>query len=200
MINNSYPLPLAADCFNKLAKAQVFSKIDLRHGYYQVWIAEGDERKTAIVTRYGSFEFLIMPFELCNVPTTFCTLMNDVLHLYLDSFVVVYLDDIVVYSVNMEDHKTHLALVFEVLKKNQLYLKKSKCVLSENEILFLRHIVDQGYIRMEPNRVKEIEDWVEPKNVHDMRVFLGMTNYQRKFVEGYSKVTSSLTNLLNKDK
>jgi len=178
----------------------VFSKIDLRHGYYQVWIVEGDKKKTVIVTRYGIFEFLIMPFGLCNAPATFCTLMNDVLHPYLDSFILVYLDYIVVSSDNMEDHKKHLALVFEALKKNQSYLKNSKCMFAKIEIPFLGHIVGQGYIRMEPNKVKAIEDWVEPNNVHDRMVFLGMTNYQQKFVEGYSKVTSSLTDLLKKDK
>jgi len=153
-----------------------------------------------IVTRYGSFEFLVMPFGLCNAPAMFCTLMNDVLRPYLDSFVVLYLDDIVVYSDNMEDDKKRLVMVFEALTTNELFLKKSKCVFAQTEIPFLGHIVGQGYIRMEPSRVKAIEDWVEPKNVHEMRVFLGMTNYQRKFVEGYSKVTSILTDLLKKYK
>lgn len=155
----------------------MFSKLDLRHGYYQVRIAEGDERKTTHVTRNESFEFLVMPFGFCNAPATFFTLMNNVLHPYLDSFIVVYLDDIVVYSDNMEDYKKHLALVFEALKKSQLYLKKLKCVFAQTGIPFLGHIVGQGYIRMEPNRVKAIEYWVKPKNVHDMRVCLGMTNY-----------------------
>jgi len=126
--------------------------------------------------------------------------MNDVLHPHLDSFVVVYLEDIVVYSDNMEYHKKHLALVFEALKKSRLYLKKSKCMFAQTEIPFLGHIMGQGHIRMEPSRVKAIEAWAESKNVHDMRVFLGMTNYQRKFVEGYYKVTLSLTDLLKKDK
>ena len=199
-IRNRYPLPLAADCFDKLAKARVFSKLDLKQGYYQVRIVEGDERNTAIVMRYGSFEFLVMPFGLCNAPATFCTLMNDVLRPYLDTFVVVYLDDIVIFSDNMEDHKRHLALVFEALKKNQLYLKKSKCMFAQTEIPFLGHIVGPGYIRMEPSRIKAIEEWAEPKNVHEMRIFLGMTNYERKFVEGYSKITAPLTDLLKKGK
>lgn len=104
--------------------------------------------------------------------------MNDFLRPYLDLFIVVYLDDIVVYSDNMEDHKKHLAMVFEGLRENQLFLKKFKCVLAQTEIPFLGHIVGQGYIRMELSRVKAIEDWVEPKNVHEVRVFLGMTNYK----------------------
>eukprot|EP00253_Pinus_taeda_P010961 PITA_10961 len=136
-----YPLPLAADCFDKLAKARVFSTLDLRHGYYQVRIVEGDEKKTTIVARYGSFEFLVMPFGLFNAPATFCTLMNDVLRPYLDSFIAVYLEDIVVYSDNMEDHKKHLVMVFKALRENQLFLKKSKFVFAQTEIPFLRHIV-----------------------------------------------------------
>ena len=141
MVRNMYPLPLAADCFDKLAKARVFSKLDLRHGFYQVLMAEGDKKNTATVIRYGSFEFLVFPFGLCNTPTTFCTLMNDVLRPYLDSFVVVYLDNIVVFSDNMEDHKKHLAILFDVLRANQSFLKKSKCVFAQTEIPFLGHIV-----------------------------------------------------------
>ena len=125
---NHYPLPLVADCFNKLAKARMFSKLDLRQGYYQVRIAEGDEYKTTCVTRYGSFEFLVMSFGLCNALVTFCTFTNNVLQSFLDKLVVVYLDDIVVYSKMMVDHKQHLKEMFEVLRENKLYLKESKCV------------------------------------------------------------------------
>ena len=122
MIKNQYPLPLAADYFGKLAKEKVFSNLDLWKGYYQVRIANVDEPKTTCVTRYGSFEFMVMSFGLCNDPTTFCSLMNNVLRPFLDKFVVVYLDDIVVFSENMEEHKKHLAEVFKALKENQLDL------------------------------------------------------------------------------
>lgn len=101
----------------------MFSKLDLRHGYYQVSIEKGKEKKNVILTRYGSFEFLVMPFQLCSATATFCTLMNDVLHPYLDSFVVVYLKDIMIFNDNMEDHKNHLDLVFEALKKNSCTLR-----------------------------------------------------------------------------
>lgn len=112
MVKKCYPLSLAAVCFDKLAKAKVFSKLDSRQGYYHVRIAEGDEHKTMCVTRYGSFEFLVMPFELCNAPGTFCTLMNEVLRQFMDKSVLVYLNDIVVFSKRMEEHKQHLAEVF----------------------------------------------------------------------------------------
>ncbi|TYK22018.1 RNA-directed DNA polymerase-like protein [Cucumis melo var. makuwa] len=107
-VRNKYPLPIITDLFDRLHGAKYFSKLDLRSGYYQVRIAEGDEPKTTCVTRYGAFEFLVMPFGLTNAPATFCTLMNQVFHEYLDKFVVVYLDDIVVYSTTMEEHRDHL--------------------------------------------------------------------------------------------
>ncbi|KAL0549208.1 hypothetical protein IC582_013689 [Cucumis melo] len=125
-VRNKYPLPIITDLFDRLHGAKYFSKLDLRSGYYQVRIAEGDEPKTTCVTRYGAFEFLVMPFGLTNAPATFCTLMNQVFHEYLDKFVVVYLDDIVVYSMTMEEHRDHLQKVFQKLKENQLYVKREK--------------------------------------------------------------------------
>ncbi|WJZ95434.1 hypothetical protein VitviT2T_014205 [Vitis vinifera] len=118
-IKNKYPIPLAAKLFDRLSKASYFTKLDLRLGYWQVRIAAGDERKTTCVTRYGSYEFLVMPFGLTNAPTTFCNLMNDVLFDYLDAFVVVYLDDIVVYSKTLTKHEKHLRLVFQRLRENR---------------------------------------------------------------------------------
>jgi len=140
-VKKKYRLLLVVDFFDKLVKAQMFSKLDFMHGYYQLWLTEGNEKKTTIVTRHGSFEFLIMPFGPFSAPATFCTLMNNVLCPYLDSFVVACLDNIVVYINNMEDHKRHLALVFEALRKNRLFLKKSKCMFSQFEISFLRHLI-----------------------------------------------------------
>uniref|UniRef100_A0A3Q7I483 Reverse transcriptase domain-containing protein n=1 Tax=Solanum lycopersicum TaxID=4081 RepID=A0A3Q7I483_SOLLC len=115
------------DLFDRLGEAKYFTKMDLRKGYYQVRIAEGDEPKTACITRYGAFEWLVMPFGLTNAPTTFCTLMNEILHPYFDQFVVVYLDDIVVYSSTLQEHVEYLKKVFNVLRKNQLYVKREKC-------------------------------------------------------------------------
>ena len=123
-IKNKYLIPLAAELFNRLSKGEYFTKLDLRLGYWQVRVAKGDEAKTTCVTLYGSFKFLVMPFGLTNAPETFCNLMNDVLFEFLDSFVVVYLDDIVIYSPTIEDFLVHLEKVFDRLRLNQLYVKK----------------------------------------------------------------------------
>ena len=119
-IKNKYPIPLAAELFDQLSKVEYFTKLDLQSGYWQVRVAEGDEANTTCVTQYGSFEFLVMPFGLTNAPATFCNLMNDVLFDFLDSFVVEYLDDIVIYSSTLEDHVVHLEKVFNKLRQNQL--------------------------------------------------------------------------------
>ena len=138
-VKNKYSIPLIANLFDRLHGAKVFSKLDLRKGYYQVRIAEGDEPKTAIVTRYGSFEFLVMPFGLTNALATFFTLMQQVLADFIDKFVVVYLDDIVVYSNDVKDHVGHLRLVLQALRENSLYVKKEKCSFGMNEVSFLGH-------------------------------------------------------------
>jgi hypothetical protein len=139
-VKNKYPIPLIADLFDQLGDARWFTKLDLRSGYYQVRIAEQDVPKTACVTRYGSYEFFVMPFGLTNAPATFCTLMNKVLQPFLDRFVVVYLDDIVVYSRSLAEHVDHLKQVFGVLRDNELYVKRGKCSFAQQEVPFLGHI------------------------------------------------------------
>lgn len=199
-VKNKYPVPNVADLFDRLSKAAFFTKLDLRSGYWQVRIAEGDEAKTACVTRYGSFEFLVMPFGLTNAPATFCNLMNDVLYEFLDHFVVVYLDDIVVYSPTLADHVEHLKLVFSALRRNSLYVRKEKCEFCQQEIMFLGHKVSKGQIRMDERKVQAILEWAAPTKVSELRSFLGLANYYRRFIEGYSKKASPLSDLLKKDK
>ena len=143
-IKNKYPIPLAAELFDRLAKARYFTKLDLRSGYWQVRIVEGDEAKATCVTRYGSYEFLVMPFGLKNAPTTFCNLMNDVLFDYLDAFVVVYLDDIVVYSQTLKEHEMHLKKVFQQLREHKLYVKPEKSEFAREQITFLGHKISEG--------------------------------------------------------
>ncbi|RVW59550.1 Transposon Tf2-12 polyprotein [Vitis vinifera] len=151
-VKNKYPIPLIADLFDQLGRARYFTKLDLRSGYYQVRIAEGDEPKTTCVTRYGSYEFLVMPFGLTNAPATFCTLMNKIFHPYLDKFVVVYLDDIVIYSNTLKEHKEHLRKVFKILRQNELYVKKEKCSFAKEEVSFLGHRIRDGKLMMDDSK------------------------------------------------
>ena len=199
-IKNKYPIPLAAEFFDRLSKAEYFTKLDLRSGYWQVRVAEGDEAKTTCVTRYGSFEFLVMPFGLTNAPATFCNLMNDVLFDFLDTFVVVYLDDIVIYNPNLEDHLAHLEKVFDRLREHRLYVKMEKCEFAQAEIKFLGHMISKSLIRMDGAKVAAIRDWPAPTKVTELRSFLGLANYYRRFIKGYSKIACPLTDLLKKEK
>ncbi|KAL0373943.1 UNVERIFIED_CONTAM: Transposon Tf2-12 polyprotein [Sesamum radiatum] len=197
-VKNEYPIPLVADCFDRLSQAKYFTKIDLRSGYWQVRIKEGDEAKTTVVTRYGAFEFLVMPFGLTNAPATFCTLMNQVLYGFLDEFVVVYLDDIVIYSRTLAEHVEHLRQVLARLREYELYAKVSKCSFAQETISFLGHIVERGRIRMDSKKVQAIEEWQPPSDVHDLRSFLGLANYYQHFVKDYSKIARPMTDLLKK--
>ncbi|KAK9100739.1 hypothetical protein Scep_024169 [Stephania cephalantha] len=199
-VKNKYPIPLVADLFDRLSGASYFTKLDLRSGYYQVRIAAGDVPKTAMVTRYGSFEYLVMPFGLTNAPATFCNLMNDVLKEFIDRFVVVYLDDIVIYSQNLQDHVDHLRKVLTTLRANHLYVKKEKCEFAAQTISFLSHVVGQGQLQMDPEKVRAIMEWPNPTKVTELRSFLGLANYYRRFVEGYSRRVAPLTDLLKKDR
>ncbi|KAL5733419.1 hypothetical protein ACOSQ2_033111 [Xanthoceras sorbifolium] len=199
-IKNKYPIPLIADLFDQLGRAQYFTKLDLRSGYYQVRIAEGDKAKTTCVTRYGAYEFLVMPFGLTNTPATFFTLMNKIFHPYLDRFVVVYLDDIMVYSNTLEEHARHLQAVFKVLKENELYVKKEKCSFAQPEVYFLGHKIKDGVLMMDEAKIKAICEWDPPTKVPELRSFLGLVNYYRRFIKGYSARAAPLTDLLKKNK
>jgi len=136
-------LPQIDDLFDRLSGAKVFSRIDLHSGYYQIEIAEGDEEKTACHTRYGSYNFLVMPFGLTNAPATFCTLKNDIFREWLDDFVVVYIDDILIYGGSLEEHAEHLRKVFQRLRENKLYAKLEKCKFKVTEVDFLGHRITQ---------------------------------------------------------
>uniref|UniRef100_A0A3Q7I7Z1 Reverse transcriptase domain-containing protein n=1 Tax=Solanum lycopersicum TaxID=4081 RepID=A0A3Q7I7Z1_SOLLC len=165
-----------------------------------VLIADGDEPKTACVMRYGAFNWLVMPFGLTNAPATFCTLMNRLFHYYLDQFVVVYLDDIVVYSDNMEDHVEHLCKVFEILRNNELYVKREKCSFAQPIVRFLGHTISHGKIQMDSDKIAAINNWEAPTKVPELRSFLGLANYYRRFIFNYSAIAAPLTDLLKKDR
>ncbi|KAM2439964.1 hypothetical protein PS1_021372 [Malus domestica] len=198
-IKNRYPLPRIDDLFDQLKGACVFSKIDLRSGYYQLKIKEDDVPKTAFRTRYGHYEFLVMPFELTNAPAAFMRLMNEVFQQYLDKFVIVFIDDILVYSKSKTDHIRHLNLVLKKLREHQLYAKFSKCQFWLNQVAFLGHVVSAQGIQVDPQKIAAVENWEQPRTVTEVRSFLGLAGYYRRFVQDFSMIALPLTKLTKKD-
>ena len=198
-IKNKYPLPRIDDLFDQLRGARVFSKIDLRSGYHQILIAEEDRHKTAFRTRYGHFEFTVMPFELTNAPAIFMDLMHRVFRPYLDVCVVIFIDDILVYSPDHDTHAVHLRAVLMTLKEHQLYAKFSKCEFWLEKVSFLGHIISSEGIAVDPSKVEAVLSWKAPKNVSEVRSFLGPVGYYRKFIAGFSKIARPMTYLLRKD-
>jgi hypothetical protein len=198
-IKNKYPLPRIEDLFDQLKGARVFSKIDLRLGYHQLRIQPSDISKTAFTCRFGLYEYTVMSFGLTNAPAYFMYLMNKVFMEYLDKFVVVFIDDILVYSRN-EEHEGHLRLVLQKLKDNQLYAKLSKCEFLLKEVSFLGHVITRGDIAVDPGKVRDVLNWEPPTTVSEIRSFLGLSEYYRRFIEGFSKIVKPLTSLLEKDK
>ncbi|GJS57331.1 putative reverse transcriptase domain-containing protein [Tanacetum coccineum] len=191
-IRNRYPLPRIDDLFDQLQGAKYFSKIDLRSGYHQLRVREQDISKTAFRTRYGHYEFLVMPFGLTNAPAVFMDLMNRVFHEYLDKFVIVFIDDILVYSKSEEEHEQHLRIVLEILRQKKLYAKFSKCEFWLQQVAFLGHIVSADGIIMDPSKVEAITKWPRPTTVTEVRSFLGLAGYYRRFVEGFSRLALPL--------
>ena len=198
-VKNKYPLPRIDDLFDQLKGASIFSKIDLRSGYHQLKIKDADVHKTAFRTRYGHYEFLVMPFGLTNAPTAFMDLMNRVFRPYVDQFVVVFIDDILVYSKDRESHDTHLRVVLEILRKEQLYAKLSKCEFWLSEVSFLGHIVSKEGIQVDPKKIEVVVEWKPPRNVTEVRSFLGLAGYYRRFVKGFSMIAAPMTRLLQKN-
>ncbi|GKC66755.1 putative reverse transcriptase domain-containing protein [Tanacetum coccineum] len=197
-VRNKYPLPRIDDLFDQLQGAKFFSKIDLRSGYHQLRVKEQDISKTAFRTRYGHYEFLVMPFGLTNAPAVFMDLMNRVFHEYLDKFVIVFIDDILVYSKTREEHEDHLCIVLEILRQKKLYAKFSKCDFWLGQVAFLGHIVSADSISMDLVKVEAITKWPRPTTVTEVRSFLGLAGYYRRFVEGFSLLAIPLTKLMRK--
>ena len=192
-------MPRIDDLFDQLKGATWFSKIDLRSGYYQLRVKESDVPKTAFRTRYGHYEFLVMPFGLTNTPAVFIDLMNRIFRPYLDRFVVVFIDDILIYSKDETEHAEHLRIVLQTLRDKQLYAKFSKSEFWLREVGFLGHIVSGDGIRVDPSKISAIVDWKPPKNVTEVRSFLGLAGYYRRFVNGFSIIAAPMTRLLRKD-
>ena len=192
-IKNRYPLPRIDDLFDQLQGSSYYSKIDLRSGYHQLRVQEDDIPKTTFRTRYGHYEFLVMSFGLTNAPAVFMDLMNRVCKPYLDKFVIVFIDDILIYSRTKEEHGQHLQIILELLRKEKLYAKFSKCEFWIREVQFLGHVVSNEGIHVDPSKVEAIRNWEAPKTPTEVRQFLGLVGYYRRFIENFSKISNLLT-------
>ncbi|XP_078148594.1 uncharacterized protein LOC144544050 [Carex rostrata] len=197
-VKNKYPLPRIDDIFDQLQGSSVYSKIDLRTGYHQLRICPSDVERTAFRTRYGHYEYLVMSFGLTNAPTAFMDLMQRVFRDLLDTTVVVFIDDILVYSRSYEEHAAHLRVVLQRLRDHQLYAKFSKCEFWMNQVAFLGHIVSGEGLAVDPEKIRAVTEWKRPTTVTEIRSFLGLAGYYRRFVMGFSQLARPLTELLHK--
>ncbi|GKE87332.1 putative reverse transcriptase domain-containing protein [Tanacetum coccineum] len=198
-IKNRYPLSRIDDLFDQLQGSSVYSKIDLRSGYHEIRVRDEDILKTAFRTRYDHYEFQVMPFGLTYAPTVFMDLMNRVCRPYLDKFVIVFIDDILIYSKSKEEYAEHLKLILELFKKEELYAKFSKCDFWLSMVQFLGHVIDSEGIHVDPAKIESIKDWASSKTLTEIRQILGLFGYYRRFIEGFSKIAKPMMKLTQKN-
>ena len=199
MVKYRHPIPRLDDMLDELHGATLFSKIDLKSGYHQIRMKEGDEWKTAFKTKYGLYEWLVMPFGLTNAPSTFMRLMNHILRAFLGKFVVVYFDDILVYSNCLDDHVEHLKCVLDVLRKEMLYANFKKCTFCMDRVVFLGYVVSGNGIEVDEDKIKAIKEWPTPKSVTEVRSFHGLASFYRRFVKDFSTIAAPLTDVIKKN-
>ncbi|WVZ79457.1 hypothetical protein U9M48_027033 [Paspalum notatum var. saurae] len=197
-VKNKHPIPVVDELIDELAGAQWFTKLDLRSGYHQICLAPGEEHKTAFKTHSGLYEFLVMPFGLTNAPATFQSAMNQIFEPLLRKGVLVFMDDILVYSNTMEEHVTLLTQVFYILQKSQFYVKLSKCSFAKQTIDYLGHCISSVGVSTEPSKILAVKYWPTPVNLKQLRGFLDLTGYYRKFIRHYGLFSRPLTLLLKK--
>jgi hypothetical protein len=198
-IKNKYPIPIIKDLLDELYGASIFSKIDLRSGYHQIRMKETGIEKTAFTTYLGHFEYVVLPFGLTNAPATFQSLMNTVLADFLRKFALVFFDDILVYSLTLDDHINHLRVVLEVLRHHQLYAKFSKCTFAQPKIEYLGHVISSKGVATDPAKISIIQNWPASTTLTQLRAFLGLTGYYRRFIKGYGIICQPLFKALKKD-
>ena len=198
-IKNRYPLPRIDDLFDQMRRARVYSKINLRIGYNQLRVREANIPKTAFKTRYWHFKFTVMPFGLTNAQTAFMGLMNRVFQPYLDQFVVVFVDDILIYSQSEVEHEDHLRIVLQLLRDHQLYAKFSKYEVWLAEVGFLGHVVSASGMSVDPGKVEAVMSWERPKSAFEICSFLGLARYYKSFIEDFSRLAAPMTRLTRKE-
>ena len=185
--------------FNQLRGARVYSKIDLGTSYHQLRVRETNIPKTVFRMRYGHFEFTVMPFGLTNAPSAFIDLMHRVFQPYIDKFVVVFMDDILIYSQSERENEDHLRVVLQLLRDHQLYAKFSKCEFWLTEVRILGHIVSPSGVSVDPKKVEVMMSWERPKSVFEIRSFLGLAGYYMRFIEDFSRLAAPMKKLTQKE-
>ena len=192
-------IPMLDDLLDELHGSQIFTKINLKSGYSEIWIKPGDEWKTDFKTKFGLYEWLVMPFDLTNAPSTFMRLMHHVLRPFIGKFVVVYFEGILIYSLSLEDHKKHVRQVLTTLRKEKLYANPKKCVFAIDHIDFLGLVVSSKGVHVDKEKVAAIRHWPTPTNVSEVRSFHGLASFYRRFVKDFSTIAASLNAIVKKN-